>query len=100
VRRFILQNKAGTNSVSKNGSYKISNDGTLTQKMICQKGCLADDAEIEFLDVENLILKLEFGKSILSEDEKTTVTVRFVACAAQKIKLLLNSLSVFYGRTD
>jgi hypothetical protein len=29
--------------------------------MICQKGVLADDAEIEFLDVENLILKLEFG---------------------------------------
>jgi hypothetical protein len=28
---------------------------TLTQKMICQKGVLADD-EIEFLDVENLIL--------------------------------------------
>ena len=56
-------NKAGTNSVPKNGSYKISDDGkTLTQKNdLSKKGVVTDDAKIEFLDVENLILKLEFG---------------------------------------
>jgi hypothetical protein len=40
---------------------KFQLEKTLTQKNDLSKGCLADDAEIEFLDVENLILKLEFG---------------------------------------
>jgi hypothetical protein len=65
----LLQTKLEPILYQKNGSYKISTMKTLTQKMICQKGVLADD-EIEFLDVENLILNSNLEISILSEDEK------------------------------
>ena len=59
----FITNKSENSSVAINGSYKISDDGkTLTQKRdLSSEGSVDEDAEIEFIDDQNLTFKLEFG---------------------------------------
>jgi len=59
----FITNNSENGSVPINGSYKISDDGKiLTQKRdLLNEGSVEEDAEIEFLDDENLTFKLEFG---------------------------------------
>ncbi|RKS03220.1 hypothetical protein [Flavobacterium sp. 102] len=59
--KFITTN-AKKSSEPINGSYKIADDGkTLSQKRDLSDEGFDEDAEIEFLNDENLIFKLEFG---------------------------------------
>ena len=59
----FITNNSENGSVAIYGSYKISDDGKiLTQKRdLSNEGNVNEDAEIEFLDDENLTFKLEFG---------------------------------------
>lgn len=59
----FITNKSENSSVTINGSYKISDDGkTLTQKRdLSSEGSADENAEIGFVDDQNLTFKLEFG---------------------------------------